>query len=107
MATIYTTVINQMYTLNTPEQGFVVTVLFTVNGTDGTNTASISDNIQFTDQVESNFTPYDQLTESQVIGWINTATNNQINYYANIDGQINSIVNPPVSPEAQPLPWTV
>jgi len=105
MATTYTTTINQMYTLNSPEQGFVVNVLFTVSGTDGTYTASIDDNIQFTDQVETDFIPYDQLTESEVIGWINASTNNQENYYANIDGQINSMVNPPVSPEAQPLPW--
>jgi hypothetical protein len=105
MATTYTTVINSMYTLNSPEQGFVVNVLFTVSGTDGTNTASIDGNIQFTDQVESDYVPYDQLTEAEVIGWINTATNNQANYYANIDGQINSMVNPPVSPSAQPLPW--
>jgi len=105
MLIIYTTVINQMYTLNTPEQGFVTNVLFTVSGTDGTNTASINGNITFTDQVETDFIPYNQLTEEEVIGWINTATNNQENYYANIDGQINSMVNPPVSPEAQPLPW--
>jgi hypothetical protein len=105
MATTYTTVINQMYTLNSPEQGFVVNVLFTVNGTDGTYTAFVDGSIQFTDQVETDFIPYDQLTEEQVIGWINTATDNQINYYANIDGQINSLVNPPVNPEAQPLPW--
>ena len=105
MATTYTTTINQMYTLNSPEQGFVVNVLFTVSGTDGTNTAFIDGNIQFTDQVETDFIPYDQLTEEQVIGWINASTNNQENYYANIDGQINSMVNPPVSPEAQPLPW--
>ena len=105
MATTYTTTINQMYTLNSPEQGFVVNVLFTVSGTDGTYTESIDDNIQFTDQVETDFIPYDQLTESEVIGWINASTNNQENYYANIDGQINSMVNPPVSPEAQPLPW--
>jgi hypothetical protein len=105
MATTYTTTINKMYTLNTPEQGFVTNVLFTVSGTDGTNTASIDGNIQFTDKVETSFIPYDQLTEEEVIGWINTATNNQENYYANIDGQINSMVNPPVSPEAQPLPW--
>ena len=32
----YTTTINSMYTLNTPEQGFVVNVLFKVIGTDGT-----------------------------------------------------------------------
>ena len=105
MANTYTTVINSMYTLNSPEQGFVVNVLFTVSGTDGTYTASIDGNVQFTDQVEANYIPYDQLTEAEVIGWINTATDNQANYYANIDGQINSMVNPPVSPEAQPLPW--
>ena len=105
MATTYTTTINSMYTLNSPEQGFVVNVLFTVSGTDGTNTASIGGNIQFTDQVESDYVPYDQLTESEVIGWINASTNNQENYYANINGQIESMINPPVSPEAQPLPW--
>jgi hypothetical protein len=105
MATTYTTTINSMYTLNSPEKGFVVNVLFTVSGTYGTNTASISGNIVFTDHVESNYIPYDQLTESEVIGWINAQTNNQENYYANIDGQINSMINPPVSPEAQPLPW--
>ena len=101
----YTTTINKMYTLNTPEQGFVVNVLFTVSGTDGTHTASIDGNIQFTDQVESDYIPYDQLTEAQVIGWINDATDNQANYYANIDGQIQSMITPPVSPAAQPLPW--
>jgi hypothetical protein len=105
MATTYTTTINSMYTLNSPEQGFVVNVLFTVSGTDGTNTASINGNIQFTDQVESDYVPYDQLTESEVIGWINASTNNQENYYANINGQIESMINPPVSPSAQPLPW--
>ena len=106
MTTQYTTTINSMYTLNTPEQGFVVNVLFNVSGTNGTNTASIDGNIQFTDKVESDYIPYNQLTEAQVIKWINDATDNQANYYENIDGQIASIVNPPVSPSAKPLPWT-
>ena len=101
----YTTTINQMYTLNIPEQGFVVNILFTVSGTDGVHTASIDGNIQFTDQVESDYIPYNQLTEATVLGWINAATDNQANYYANIDGQIASLVNPPVSPSAQALPW--
>ena len=102
----YLTTIKSMYTLNTPEQGFVVNILFNVSGTDGTNTASIDGNIQFTDQVESDYIPYNQLTEAQVIGWINAATDNQANYYSNIDGQIASLVNPPVSPASQALPWT-
>jgi hypothetical protein len=95
-----------MYTVDTPDPGYVVNVLFTVSGTDGTHTASIDGNIQFNsaDQ-EGNFTPYDQLTQAIVLGWINEATDNQANYYANIDGQIASIVNPPVSPMNTPLPW--
>lgn len=105
MATTYTTTINQMYTVNSPEQGFVVNVLFTVTGVNGKNTASIDGNVQFTPETESGFTPYDELTESQVLGWINAATNNLENYKANVDGQIESMVNPPVSSEAQPLPW--
>jgi len=104
MATTYTTTIQQMFTVPNPT-GYVVNVIFEVSGTDGTNTASIGGNIQFTDQVESDYIPYDQLTEAQVIGWINAATDNQANYYANIDGQIQSQITPPVSPSAQPLPW--
>jgi hypothetical protein len=105
MATTYTTTINQMFTVPNPT-GYVVNVIFTVSGTDGTNTADIGGNITFTpEQNEQNFIPYDQLTEAQVIGWINDATDNQANYYANIDGQIASLINPPVSPSAEPLPW--
>lgn len=94
-----------MYTMSTLEQNFVTNVLYTVSGTDGTNTASVNGNIQFTNQVETDFIPYDQLTETQVLGWINAATNNQENLYANIDGQLNSMLIPPVSPQVQPLPW--
>jgi hypothetical protein len=106
MTTTYTTTINAMYTVDTPDPGYVVNVLFTVSGTDGTHTAEIGGNIQFNsaDQ-EGNFIPYDQLTQQIVLGWINEATDNQANYYANIDGQINSQINPPVSPQNTPLPW--
>ena len=102
----YTTTINAMYTVDTPDPSYVVNVLFTVSGTDGTHTASIDGNIQFAEKSSDNdFTPYADLTEAIVLGWINTATNNQANYYANIDGQIASLVNPPVSPMNTPLPW--
>jgi len=106
MTTQYSTTINSMYTLNTPNPDYVVNVLFTVSGTDGTHTASIDGNIQFAQEAkESGFIPYANLTEAIVLGWINEATDNQANYYANIDGQIASIVNPPVSPQNTPLPW--
>ena len=104
--TTFTTTITSMYTVPNP-QGYVVIVWFNVSGTDGTYTAEIGGNIQFTpEQSEPGFIPYDQLTQDEVIGWINTATNNQENYYANVQGQINSMITPPVSPTNTPLPWT-
>ena len=105
MSNTYTTTINQMFTVPNPT-GYVVNVIFTVSGTDGTHTAEIGGNIQFTpEQNEPNYIPYNELTQAEVLGWINEATDNQANYYANIDGQLNSIINPPVSPSSQPLPW--
>ena len=105
MAITYTTTINSMYTVPNPT-GYVVNVLFTVSGTDGTHTASIGGNISFTpEQNQSDYIPYADLTQAEVLGWINEATDNQANYYANIDGQIASEVNPPVSPTDTPLPW--
>ena len=95
-----------MYTVPNPT-GYVVSVLFTVNGTDGTYTAKIDGNISFSpEQDQVDFIPYANLTEAIVMGWINTATNNQENYYANVQGQINSMITPPVSPTSQPLPWS-
>ena len=106
MATTYATIITTMYTVPNPT-GYVVTVNFIVSGTDGTYTANIDGSIQFTpEQNQPDFVPYDQLTQDEVMGWINTATNNQENYYANVQGQINSMITPPVSPSSQPLPWS-
>ena len=104
--TTYTTTITAMYTVPNPT-GYVVNVLFNVSGIDGSYTANIDGNIQFTpEQSEAGFVPYDQLTQDEVIGWINTATNNQENYYACVQGQINSMITPPVSPTSQPWPWS-
>ena len=101
--TTFTTSINAMYTMDTPEPGFVVNLLWTVTGVDGSNTASIDGNSQFTVQ-EGTFTPYDQLTESQVIGWI--PPEQIASAQSCVQGQIDSMINPPVSPQSQPLPWS-
>jgi hypothetical protein len=95
-----------MYTLDTPEPGFVVNVLWTLTGVDGQYTASIGGNSQFTVQ-EGTFTPYDQLTQAQVIGWVQAAlgADGVANFEANVQGQINSMITPPVSPQNTPLPW--
>jgi len=105
MTTQFITTINSMYTLQTPDPDYVVNVLWIVTGVDGANTASIGGNTQFdSSQAPETFTPYDQLTQAQVIGWIPA---NQINSaQACVQGQIDSMITPPVSPENTPLPWT-
>ena len=102
MATTFTTTINSMYTIDTPEPGFVCNVLWTVSGVDGTYTAEIGGNSQFTVQ-DGAFTPYSSLTQAQVLAWI--PAEQIASAQACVQGQIDSLQNPPVSPEAQPLPW--
>ena len=102
--TTFITTITQMYTIPNPT-GYVVTVMYNVSGTDGTYTANIGGNIQFqSKQGEVGFVPYDQLTQAEVIGWI--PESDIANAQNNVQGQINSMITPPVSPSSQPLPWT-
>jgi hypothetical protein len=100
--TTFTTTINAMYTLDTPDPGFVVNVLWTVTGVDGQYTANIPGNSQFTMQ-EGTFIPYDQLTPEIVIGWI--PASDIASAQACVQGQIDSMITPPVSPQNTPLPW--
>jgi hypothetical protein len=100
--TTFTTTINAMYTLQQPDPDYVVNVLWTVTGVDGEYTANIGGNSQFTVQ-EGAFTPYTSLTEAQVIGWI--PPEQIASAQACVQGQIDSMINPPVSPQNTPLPW--
>ena len=102
--TQFTTTVTAMYTLNTPSPDYVVNCLWQVTGVDGANTASIGGNTQFNsaDQ-EGAFIPYAHLTEAIVIGWIPESAITSAQQC--VQGQIDSMITPPVSPEAQPLPW--
>ena len=105
MATTFTTRITAMYTLQQPDPNYVVNALWEVTGVDGTYTASIGGNTQFNsaDQ-EGAFIPYDQLTEATVIGWIPESA--IISAQQCVQGQLDSLANPPVSPQNTPLPWS-
>jgi hypothetical protein len=104
MATTFTTTIAAMYTLQQPDPNYVVNVLWEVTGVDGDHTASIGGNTQFNsaDQ-EGAFIPYDQLTESIVIGWIPESDITSAQQC--VQGQIDSMITPPVSPANTALPW--
>ena len=104
--TQFTTTIDSMYTLNTPSPDYVCNVIFTVTGVDGANTASIGGNVQFAStDAPATFTPYDQLTQATVLGWID-ASGQLPNLQACVQGQIDSMITPPVSPVNTPLPWS-
>jgi hypothetical protein len=103
--TQFTTTITAMYTLQQPDPNYVVNAIWEVTGVDVEHTASIGGNTQFNsaDQ-EGTFIPYDQLTEAVVVSWI---PESQIQSAQQcVQGQLDSMANPPVSPAAQPLPWS-
>lgn len=104
----YTWTINAMYVVQSPEPNYVVTVIWTLSGTDGEYSSQIGGNTELAiEQDKPDYIPYNDLTEEIVIGWVQTSLGPTgiYNYEQNIVGQINSIINPPVSPEQAPLPW--
>ena len=101
--TNFTTTITNMYTIPTPT-GYVVNVLYKVTGVDGTYTADIDGNTQFTPEQGATIIPYDQLTEAVVLSWIPESAITSAQQC--VQGQINSLITPPVSPTSQPLPWS-
>jgi hypothetical protein len=86
----------------------VFTVHWTCSGTDGTYNGSVYSTCAVTYTAGSPFTPYAQLTQDQVLGWIwaggvdKTATEAAIQ--ANIDNQINPPIIQPPLPWATPAP---
>jgi hypothetical protein len=103
--TTFTTTVTQMYTLPQVEgqTDVVVNVIYLVTGVDDTYTANISFNQQYTIQQGGSFTPYSELTEAQVVAWADPQTITNMEAY--VQGQIDSMINPPVSPTSQALPW--
>ena len=101
--TTFTTTITAMYTLQQPDPNYVVNALWEVTGVDGEYTASIGGNTTFDSNQAETFIPYADLTEAIVIGWI--PENAMASAQACVQGQIDSMITPPVSPENTPLPW--
>ena len=103
--TTFTTTITAMYTLQQPDPNYVVNAIWQVTGVDGANTASIGGNTTFNSADQTGpVTPYASLTQAQVIGWIpeSAITSAQ----ACVQGQIDSMITPPVSPANTALPWS-
>jgi hypothetical protein len=80
--------------------GFVTTVHYTVSAIDGDYTASTYGTVGFT-QEQSNYTPFEQLTKEQVVGWVQESLGKD-EVEAGLAAQINAQKNP-VSESG--LPW--
>jgi hypothetical protein len=88
------------------EQNYVVIANYEVVGVDGQYTSSIQDSARFSTANVDSFIPYEDLTNSIVIGWIQNilGPDGVANYEQSIQGQIDQQITPPVTPEVTPLP---
>jgi hypothetical protein len=83
----------------------VVTAHWTVSATNGTYTGSAYGTQSFTLQQGASFTPYPDLTQDQVVGWVQAAMGAEgvASLEANLNTQIENQINPPIV--TPPLPW--
>lgn len=107
MPTTYTWSVVQMdcYPEYEGNADVVFSVHWTLSGTDDTYTGSVYGSQAVTVDATVPFTPYADLTEEQVVGWVQSAmgAGQVAEYEAAVAGQINNQINPPVV--APPLPW--
>ena len=111
----YTWTTQRLYTLDLPtESDYVVNAVYLVEGSDDSTTpetiVTIDNNFATFTVIEDdpNYIPYDELTNDIVIGWIqNQLGELSVNsIQESIAGMINTILNPPPSPQEQPLPFS-
>jgi hypothetical protein len=107
MAITYTWNVVQMDAY--PEKDGLTDVVFTVHwtltGTDGTYTGGAYGSVGVTLDEDGGYTPYDELTLEQVVGWVQESLGEEqvASLEAGVAGQIESQINPPVV--TPPLPW--
>lgn len=87
------------------ETDVVFTVHWTLTATDGTYNGSVYGSQGVTLDPAAPFTPYADLTQDQVVGWVKSALGEEqvAAYEANVAQQIADQINPPVV--SPPLPW--
>jgi len=106
MSNTYTWIVEAMdcYPTYESQTDVVFTVHWRCNATDGTHNATIYSTPGLTYVAGSAYTPYAQLTQDQVLGWIWASGVDQTATQAALDGMINAQINPTVVSLA--LPWS-
>ena len=106
--TTYTWAVTALYTQTIgSESNYVVIANYEVVGVDKKYSASLSNTARFSTESVAEFIPYADLTNEIVIGWVQEelGVDGVANLKACIQGQINSLKNPPASPVNTPLPF--
>jgi hypothetical protein len=96
--------VSEMNCLPQTQEGsnYVICCHWQCNGVDGDYNGSVYSTCSFP-VVQGAFTPYDQLTQDQVLGWVWANGVDKAATEAAVEQQIQNQINPPiVSP---PLPW--
>lgn len=106
MPNTYTWLVEQMncYPQYEGETDVVFTVHWRCNATDGTFDATRYGSVGVTYVAGSPYTPYADLTQDQVLGWVWTSGVDKDETQAALDADIAAQVNPPVV--SPPLPWS-
>ena len=74
------------------DDGFVITCHYTVSAIDGEYTASTYGTVGYT-QDSDNYTPYEELTQEQVVGWVQDSLGKDTVEEA-LAAQIDALKNP-------------
>ena len=107
MSITTTWIVEQMncYPTYESQTDVVFNVHWRANATDGTYNATSYGTVGVTYEAGSPYTPYADLTQAQVIGWVQDAMGPEqvASIEAGLAKQIDNLINPPaVTP---PLPW--
>jgi hypothetical protein len=92
-----------------PIENCAILVQYVVMGINNENpliTVEINGSSEFTlPTTNENLIPYAELTEEQVLNWVQSEPNLVDSFYKNIDDQIDLLINALILPKITPLPW--
>lgn len=89
---------------NTPPDGQVYTAHWTVNLTDQGESAGAYGSVGFGEPDPNNYTPFDELTKDQVIGWVKDALGAE--QVASIESSLQAQIQEKLNPtHSAGVPW--
>lgn len=105
--TDYTLKIDQIYTLQQPNENYVAQVKWTLTGTKGGVVRAISSQAKIIADESITFVPYANLTEEIIVEWVQSVLGEQRieDYKADLEKKINSALNLDQVPKSTSLPW--